>query len=251
MGNSFNKQSQALPSGTVTILFTDIEGSTKLAQQYPEDIPLLLARHHSILHDSIQANGGYVFQIVGDAFCTAFHTAPDALNAALMAQRSLQHEDWVPAPVMVRMGIHTGVAQAREMNDGSVQYHGYLALARVQDIMSSAHGGQVLLSGTGADLVQDNLPPGVLLRDMGEHQLKVGLNREHLWQLVAEDLQFEFPPLKISSLLPNNLPVQLNPMIGRLLGRWRRAVVALLGIAAYTLLVGGEASVVRAAIMGG
>ena len=100
-----------LPSGTVTFLFTDIEGSTKLAQEYPDEMPALLARHHEILNQSIQAQNGYVFQIVGDSFAVAFHSASDALNAALDAQRVLQNEPWTPAPIKVRMGIHTGAAQ--------------------------------------------------------------------------------------------------------------------------------------------
>src|SRR4030095_6135712 len=100
-----------LPSGTVTFLFTDIEGSTKLAQQYPEAMPALLARHHEILNQTIQAHNGYVFQIVGDSFAIAFHSANDALNAALDAQKYLQNESWTPAPIKVRMGIHTGTAQ--------------------------------------------------------------------------------------------------------------------------------------------
>ena len=89
------------PSGTVTFLFTDIEGSTKLAQQYPDALPALLARHHEILHQSIQAQNGYVFQIVGDSFAAAFHSAGDALNAALEAQRCLHNEEWSPAPIKV------------------------------------------------------------------------------------------------------------------------------------------------------
>ena len=81
-----------LPTGTVTFLFTDVEGSTALAQQFPAELPALLARHHAILRESIEAHNGFVFLIIGDAFCAAFHTASDALNAALDAQRGLQHE---------------------------------------------------------------------------------------------------------------------------------------------------------------
>ena len=95
------------PTGTVTFLFTDIEGSTKLAQQYPNAIPSLLARHHEILRQSIQAQNGYVFQNDGDSLAVAFHSALDALNAALNAQRLFQNEAWTPAPIKVRMGIHT------------------------------------------------------------------------------------------------------------------------------------------------
>ncbi len=122
---------------------------------------------------------------------------------------------WEPAPVAVRMGIHTGAAEASETDDRSGGYRGYLTLARVQSVMSSAHGGQVLLSGASAELVRDHLPAGVSLRDMGEHQLKGGLNPEHLWQMVAEGLRVDFPPLKTLSEIPNNLPVQLNSFIGR------------------------------------
>src|SRR5919197_4505165 len=93
-----------LPSGTVTFLFTDIEGSTKLSQQYPDAMPALLARHHEILKQAIQAQNGYVFQSEGDSLAVAFHSAMDALHAALHAQRLLQNEAWSPAPVKVRMG---------------------------------------------------------------------------------------------------------------------------------------------------
>src|SRR5512132_734601 len=104
----------AIPTGTVTFLFTDIEGSTKLAQQYPDAMPALLARHHEILNQSIQAHDGYVFQVVGDSFAAAFHSASEALQAALDAQRLLYEEPWSPAPIKVRMGIHTGTAHLNE-----------------------------------------------------------------------------------------------------------------------------------------
>src|SRR5512135_2798513 len=126
-----------LPTGTVTFLFTDIEGSTALAQQYPAALPALLARHHTVLREAIETHRGHVFQIIGDAFCAAFHTAPDALNAALDAQRGLQHEAWQPAPVKVRMGLHTGAAQAGAIEDRAGGYVGYLTLTRVQRVMSA------------------------------------------------------------------------------------------------------------------
>src|SRR5512138_2744805 len=106
-----------LRTGTVTFLFTDIEGSTALAQQYPAELPALLARHHAILHQAIQAHNGHVFQITGDAFCAAFYTASDALKAAFEAQCALQHEAWQPAPLKVRMGLHTGAAQAGAIDE--------------------------------------------------------------------------------------------------------------------------------------
>src|SRR5687767_8442133 len=139
------------PSGTVTFLFTDIEGSTKLAQQYPDVLPALLTRHHEILQKSIQAQNGYVFQVVGDSFSAAFHSASDALNAALEAQKLLYNEAWSPAPIKVRMGIHTGAAQL--INDSlQIGYSGYATLALTQRIMSAGHGGQILLSGATREL---------------------------------------------------------------------------------------------------
>src|SRR5512143_1390233 len=204
-----------LPTGTVTFLFTDIEGSTDLAQQYPEALPALLAQHHAILQQAIEAHHGSVFQIIGDSFCAAFHTAPDALNAALDAQRGLQAADWTPAPIKVRMGINTGAAQAGDASDHSGGYSGYATLARVQRVMSTAHGGQVLLSNSTAELLRAELPEAVTLRDMGEHRLKGLLDLEHLWQMVAPDLPAYFPPLDTLDVSPNNLPVQLTSFVGR------------------------------------
>lgn len=202
---------QVLPTGTVTFLFTDIEGSTKLAQQYPSAMPALLERHHEILHQSIQAQNGYVFQIIGDAFCAAFSSAMEALNAALDAQRYLFNEQWSPAPIKVRMGIHTGTAQLNE--DG--QYSGYATLASSQRIMSVGHGGQILLSGTTRELVRDSLPANSELLDLGEKRLKDFLRPEHLYQLSASGLPYTFPPLKTLDSFPNNLPIQLTTFIGR------------------------------------
>src|SRR5512136_306175 len=168
-----------LPTGTVTFLFTDIEGSTTLAQQYPAELPALLARHHAILHEAIAAHHGHVFQITGDAFCAAFHTASDALQAALDAQRGLQHEAWNPAPIKVRMGLHTGAAQAGASEERAGGYAGYAAMARTQRVMSIAYGGQVLLSNSTAELLRDQLPTEVTLRDMHEHRLKGLSQPEH------------------------------------------------------------------------
>ena len=204
-----------LPTGTVTFLFTDIEGSTALAQQFPAEMPALLARHHTVLRQAIEAHHGYVFQIIGDAFCAAFPTASEALQAALDAQRGLQHEAWNPAPVSVRMGIHTGSAQAGAIEERAGGYVGYLTLTRVQRVMSTAHGEQILLSNPTAELVRGELPADVTLSDMGEHRLKGLVNLEHLWQLVAPELRQDFPPLQSLNAIPTNLPVQLTSFIGR------------------------------------
>lgn len=204
-----------LPTGTVTFLFTDIEGSTQLAQQYPDAMPTLLARHNFILQEAIESNHGKVFNIIGDAFCAAFPTPSDGMNAALMAQRTLQREQWTPAPIKVRMGLHTGEARIKVSDNPMEPYVGYLALTRVQRITSAAHGGQILLSSTSAELVRPDLPAGISLRDMGEHKLKNLDHAEHLWQVVATDLLQDFAPLQTLNTFPNNLPIQLTTFIGR------------------------------------
>ena len=204
----------SLPSGTVTFLFTDIEGSTRLMQEHPHDMPALLARHHEILHQSIQAENGYVFQIVGDAFCAAFHSASDALNAALHAQRLLYYEQWSPAPIKVRMGIHTGAAKLDSTSD-QIIYSGYTTLALTQRVMSAGHGGQVLISSATRELVWENLPAGIELLDLGERRLKDLMHPKHLYQLSARDLPSTFPPLKTLDAFLNNLPAQLTSFIGR------------------------------------
>ena len=198
------------PSGTVTFLFTDIEGSTKLAQQFPNQWESFRARHHFILQTAMDSHNGYVFQIIGDAFCVAFHTASDGLNAAIQAQRNLQSEDWGDTPIRVRMGLHTGSAELR-----GTDYRGYLTMAKVQRIMSLAYGGQVLVSNTSASLLHHELPAGVVLRDLKEHRLKGLPELERLWQMVAPGVQGDFPPLQSLNEIPNNLPVQLTTFIGR------------------------------------
>jgi class 3 adenylate cyclase len=215
-----------LPSGTVTFLFTDIEGSTKLAQQHPDQWEALRERHHAILRSAINMHHGYIFQIIGDSFCVSFHTAVDALHATVEAQQQLQYTDWRETPIRVRMGIHTGSA---EFN--GTDYRGYLTMAKVQRVMSVAYGGQVLLSNTSAELLHHELPAGISLRDMKEHRLKGLSNPERLWQMVAPDLQQEFPPLQSLAEIPNNLPVQLTSFIGREKKKWRRSRIGWKSIA--------------------
>ena len=200
-----------LPSGTVTFLFTDIEGSTKLAREYPDTWETLRRGHDHILRNAIETWNGYVFRIVGDAFCAAFHTSGEALRAALQSQTELNAKDWEGPPIRVRMGIHTGPADLQE--DG--EYLGYLTLTRVQRVMSTAYGGQVLLSQAAAELVRGELPEHISLRDMREHRLKGLPQPERLWQVIAMGLPQDFPPLQTLSDTPNNLPVQLTSFIGR------------------------------------
>ena len=202
------------PSGTVTFLFTDIEGSTKLAQEYPDAMPVLLARHHEILRQAIQAQNGYIFQNDGDSLAVAFHSPLDALNAALAAQQLLQKELWSPAPIKVRMGIHTGTAKLNDASAATV-YTGYTTLATTQRVMSAGHGGQVLLSGATYELVRNSLPTNTALVDLGEKRLKDLLRLEHLYQLNMAGLLASFPPLKTLDVSLTNLPTQLSTFIGR------------------------------------
>ncbi|HEX9388943.1 MAG TPA: adenylate/guanylate cyclase domain-containing protein [Anaerolineales bacterium] len=199
------------PSGTVTFLFTDIEGSTKLAQQYPEAMEGLMARHNEILSQSIQAHEGYIYEVTGDSFCGAFSSSIDAVYAALDAQQRLHNEAWSPAPIKVRMGMHTGTVKLNDKN----AYMGYATLALAQRIMSAGHGGQVLLSGATRELVRDSLPENTEISDLGERRLKDLLRPEHLYQLNALGLPSKFPPLNTLDAFPNNLPVQLTTFIGR------------------------------------
>lgn len=203
-----------LPSGTVTFLFTDIEGSTKLSQQYRDAMPALLARHNQILHQAIEAHNGYVFQVVGDSFAAGFHSASDALHAALDAQRALQNEAWTPALIKVRMGIHTGAAQL-QIDSKDNPYVGYATLASAQRIMSAGHGGQVLLSGATRELVREVLPANTELTDLGEKRLKDLIQPEHIYQLNITGLPVTFPPLKTLDVSLTNLPTQLSTFIGR------------------------------------
>jgi predicted ATPase/class 3 adenylate cyclase len=198
------------PTGTVTFLFTDIEGSTKLAREFPEMWETVRSRHHQILREAIGSNNGFVFQIIGDAFCAAFHKAGEALKAALEAQQRLQTETWGDCVIRVRMGIHTGEA---EHGDG--EYQGYLTLSLVQRIVSAGHGGQILVSNTTENLLRGQLPKDASLRDMGKHQFKDVPYPVRVFQVLAPDLQEEFPPLRVLNVAPNNLPTQLTSFIGR------------------------------------
>jgi predicted ATPase/class 3 adenylate cyclase len=203
------------PTGTVTFLFTDIEDGTPLAQQYPAAIPSLLDRHNAIVRASVDQNGGRIYQVAGDGYVAAFGSAVYGLAAALAAQRALQSEPWDPAVIRVRMGLHTGEAEASVSDDGSLLYSGYLTLTRAQRVMAAAHGGQVLLSAASSGLMSGQLPDGVRLRDLGEHRLKGLVTAEHLWQAVAAGLAADFPPLSSPEATAHNLPAQVTSFVGR------------------------------------
>jgi predicted ATPase/class 3 adenylate cyclase len=198
------------PTGTVTFLFTDIEGSTKLWEDNAPAMQAALARHDELLRLAIEEHGGYLFKTVGDAFCCAFPTAPDALEAALEAQRLLLKERWGESTTLrVRMALHIGAAEEREGD-----YFGP-PVNRVARLLSAAHGGQVLLSLPTHEMVRDQLPAGMSLTDLGEHRLKDLFRPERVFQLSAAELPSEFPPLRTLDAYRNNLPLQPTPLVGR------------------------------------
>ncbi len=201
-----------LPTGTITFLFTDIEGSTSLWERYPEAMKTALARHDHILQTAVNTHDGRIVKTTGDGCYAVFPTAADAVAATLAAQRALYAESWNmihPDVVRVRMGLHTGEAELRERD-----YFGP-AVNRAARLMSIGHGGQVLLSGVAAALVEGQLPPGINLLPLGEHHLK-GLTRpEQVLQLVAPDLPHLFPVLQSSGNFIVNLPMPSTSFVGR------------------------------------
>ncbi len=226
------------PAGNVTFLFTDIEGSTKLSQEFPETLQSSLERHHSIMLQTIESNKGFVFEIIGDAFCCAFEKAEDAVKAAVEAQLNLAKEKWKEAVIKVRMGIHSGSA---EWNGKG--YMGYITLARTARVMSAAYGDQIIVSkdthelfleyfqnkGSNINLTDSRIQSDDLdmnpvslwdykdisFRNLGERRLKDVIQPIRLFQIVYPGLREDYPPLKTLDARPNNLPVQLTSFIGR------------------------------------
>jgi len=199
-----------LPEGTVTFLFSDIEGSTQLLYRLGDRFKPTLAEHHRILREAAAHGGGHVVGIEGDSFFVAFPRATNAVAAAVEAQRALAQYPWPEgAPVRVRMGLHTGEAEV-----GLDSYVG-IAVHRAARIASVGHGGQVLLSETTTTLVCDELPAGVTLLDLGCHLLKDIRRPERICQLCIEGLPAAFPALKTLGVRPHSLPLQLTSFVGR------------------------------------
>jgi YVTN family beta-propeller protein len=209
-----------LPSGTVTFLFSDMEGSTRLLTQLGGDYSDVLAEHHRILREAFAAHGGHEVDNQGESFFVAFRRAKDAVAAAVDAQRDLAAHAWPEGTeVKVRMGLHTG-----EPKVGEERYVG-LGVHKAARIGAAGHGGQVLLSSTTRELVEDELLPGVTIRDLGERRLKDLDRPERLSQLVVEGLPSEFKPL-------NTLDVELRRKRRRLY-----AGSALIGVAAAAVAI--------------
>ncbi len=201
---------QNLPTGTVTLLFTDIAGSTHLLTQLGERYTHVLSECRQILRAAFGQWSGNIVDTQGDAFFVVFARATDAVSAAVAAQRALaSHVFPHGAVVQVRMGLHTGEPQRTAEGYVGLDVH------RAARVMSAGHGGQVLLSQVTCSLVEQDLPEGVSLRDLGVHRLKDLGRPMHLFQLVIAGLPTEFPPLNTLESFPNNLPVQPTPFLGR------------------------------------
>ncbi len=176
---------------TATFFFTDIEGSTRLWEQFPDPMQAAVSRHDAILRAAIERHRGQVYRTAGDSFCASFANAFDALSAAVDAQRALFVEPWgETGPLRARMAIYTGEAEPR---DGD--YYGQ-CLNRVARLLSAGHGGQVLFSTSTLEAVGDQFPQGTIWRDLGEYRLRGVIRPEHAYQLIIQGLPADFPPLR-------------------------------------------------------
>lgn len=200
---------KVLPSGTVTFLFSDIEGSTVRWDRDRAAMQAAVRLHDDLMRSAIAANGGVVFKTIGDAFCAAFGAASQAVAGALEAQRALAARDWsAVGGLRVRMALHTGIADERDDD-----YFGP-TVNRVARLLAIGHGAQVLISGATASLLQGHLAADSELLDLGTHRLKDLSAPERVFQLRVPGLPQTFPPLK-SLDAPNNLPAQATPLLGR------------------------------------
>jgi predicted ATPase/class 3 adenylate cyclase len=198
-----------LPTGTVTFLFTDIEGSTRLLQELGPDYSRVQTDHMRIMREAIAEGGGQEIRTEGDAFFAVFPTATGAVLATVRAQRAMHNHPWSHGRALrVRIGVHTGEGRL-----GGDDYLG-IDVNRAARIAAAGHGGQVLLSEATRTLVRDSLPEGVAVRDLGAHRLKDLAEPEHLYDLRIDGLLAEFPPLK-SLETPTNLPAELTSFVGR------------------------------------
>ncbi|HEV2029082.1 MAG TPA: adenylate/guanylate cyclase domain-containing protein [Candidatus Dormibacteraeota bacterium] len=203
------------PAGTVTMLFTDIEGSSDGVRMLGADKWEAVLEHHTgIIRQALTRHGGFEVRTEGDSFFAVFSSPTAAVAAAAAMQRGLREADWPhQASVRVRMGLHTGEARPASAASG-VDYVGF-EVSRASRIAAAAHGGQVLVSDTTESLVRDLLTPGLTLRDLGEHRFKDLVRPQRIHQLLIEGLPDTFPPLRSLDATPNNLPTQMTTFIGR------------------------------------
>ncbi len=199
-----------LPSGTITFLFTDIEGSTKLLERLGDAYEAILDDHRRLVREAIARGGGVEVSTEGDAIFAVFDRPSGAVAATADAQRALAAWPWPDGVALrVRMGLHTGEAVLAGRDYVGLEVH------RASRIAAAAHGGQVIVSHTTRALVEGDLPPDVTLHDLGEHRLKDLAAPERLAQLVVAGLPSEFPPPRTLDATPNNLPIQLTSFVGR------------------------------------
>jgi predicted ATPase/class 3 adenylate cyclase len=199
-----------LPSGTVTFLFTEVEGSTRLWEEFPDVMQNAMVRHDELLRDAVESHDGFIVKTTGDGFHAVFATAHDAVTAAVAAQRALLADDWnITETVRVRMGIHTGEAEVR---DGD--YSGGV-VNRAERLMSVAHGGQIVVSTATEELLHDAPPEKYGFLDLGAHRLRDLGRPERLFQVTHPDLGCEFAPLRTLDTFPGNLPLQTSSFVGR------------------------------------
>jgi len=198
-----------LPTGTVTFLFTDIEGSTRLAAEVGDEVyGIVLDDERSLVITAAEGERGVAFGSEGDAHFVAFDNAGAAIRAAVAAQRALAGHPWPSGPVRVRMGIHTGAVQVVGEDYVGLEVH------RAARVASAGHGGQILVTDAARALAGNELD-GIELRDLGEHRLKDLARPERLFQVQADGLTGQFPPLRTLDVTPNNLPPQLTTFVGR------------------------------------
>lgn len=199
-----------LPAGTITFLFSDIEGSTRLLDLIGERYAQVLADYRRLLHEAVQAHGGREVDTQGDASFVVFPRAKDALAAAVTTQRSVATHPWPDSvEVRVRMGLHTGEPLVADSGYVGMDVH------RAARICAAGHGGQILLSETTHDLVQDDQPDGVTLRDLGEYRLKDLSRPQRLFQVLGVGLLTDSRPLNALQVRSHNLPAQLTSFVGR------------------------------------
>jgi class 3 adenylate cyclase len=217
-----------LPGGTVTFLFTDVEGSTRMLKELRDGYADVLAEHQRILREAFEAAGGQEIDTQGDSFFVAFRRAKEAVTAAVAAQRELAAHRWPKSgAVRVRMGLHTG-----EPTVGDERYVG-MGVHKAARIAAAAHGGQILLSNTTRGLVEDELPPDLRLIDLGEHRLKDIDLPERIFQLNSPGLPHRFPPLRLEAPLPRSRVWSSGRM-----PRQRALLVAAAGLLVAAAIVG-------------
>ncbi len=199
------------PSGTVTFLLTDLEGSTRLWEQDPDAMKSAMVRHDEILEKAISANGGFIFSRMGDGMAAAFSSAGNAVSAAIAINDALAEEDWHTAtPLKARIGLHT--AEAVIADDSG---YANLPINRCSRLMTAAHGGQIVVSGATEMLMRGQLPDGMELVDLGEHRLRDLGSPLQIFQLNRDGDRAEFPPLRTLDSFPGNLPAQVSSFVGR------------------------------------